>query len=566
MAQLIEVPGQGVVEFPDNMTDAQISDAIRRSMGAQPPSAAPAQAAPVAAPAPAAPAPAEKSVLQSVDDRARWLANFVTLGFADKLAAKADEALGQGTYAQNLANQRLRSASAENDVTLPEKLVMGAAGIAPMVLAGGVAGAAASGARLAGAPAAVTSALSSAAAPTTLAGRVGLGVAEGGLLGAAEAVGRDTDVTEGSLIGAGIGAAVPVAGAAIGRLISPVTNVLTPEQQRLAQEMRARGFDLTPAQSTGSKFLGYSESVLRDLPGGTRSPRFGQQELFNEQVMRSAGIASKEVTPEVLESGFKQIGSDIGAVMKGKVFDFDAQYAKEIKTVADDVIGNLGLDIKPAFKNQLKELRKLSGQVSGEEVQKARTALLQMIRQKSSDETLVGGLERLRNVLDDTVEKSLPRTEAVRLKELRGQYKNLNRIGEAYGRLGAQAAAGNISPVALRQTVQRGATKDLEMLARGGDVFLRELPQSGTAPRQNVYNMITGAAGGAGLLAGGLPGLATALGSTVATPYAVNVAYNNPLIRRWLENQLASRAGRAFPGASTQIGRAATLGGLGLLD
>ena len=125
MAQLIEVPGQGVVEFPDNMSDAQISEAIRRSMGARPPAA---QAAPggmvpalpmdtgVSAPAaPAMPAPvvpAEKGVLQSVDDRARWLANFVTLGFADKLAAKADEALGRGTYEQNLAKERLKSASA----------------------------------------------------------------------------------------------------------------------------------------------------------------------------------------------------------------------------------------------------------------------------------------------------------------------------------------------------------------------------------------------------------------------------------------------------------------------
>jgi hypothetical protein len=308
--------------------------------------------------------------------------------------------------------------------------------------------------------------------------------------------------------------------------------------------------------------LGYTESVMRDLPGGSMSPRAAQQELFNEQVMRAGGVASKEITPEVLESGFKQIGSDIGGVMKGRVFDFDAQYAKEIKDIADDVAGNLGLDVKPAFKTQVKKLQSLSGQVSGEDVQKIRTDLLEQIRQKAADQTLVGGLKRLRNVLDDAAEKSLPRADAVRLKELRGQYKNLNRIEEAFDRGGALAASGGISPVALRQTVRRGATKDLETLARGGDVFLRELPQSGTAPRQNVYNMLTGAAGGAGLIAGGLPGLATALGSTVATPYAANVAYNNPLVRKWLENQL----GRRLEQVSPQLTRGATMGGLSLLD
>jgi len=136
------------------------------------------------------------------------------------------------------------------------------------------------------------------------------------------------------------------------------------------------------------------------------------------------------------------------------------------------------------------------------------------------------------------------------------------RVQEAYNRGGAQAAAGNISPVALRQTVKRGATNELETLARAGYVFLRELPQSGTAPRQNVYNILTGAAGGAGLISGGLPGLAAGLGATVAGPYAANVAYNNPLVRRYLENQL----GRRLEQVSPQVTRAATLGALGLLD
>jgi len=495
MAQLIEVPGYGVVEFPEGMTDAQISEAIRRNVGSRPPAAAP--AAPMAA-QPAAPAvPQEKSVMQSVDDRARWLANFVTLGFADKLAAKADEALGSGTYQQNLAKERLRSASAETDVTLPEKLALGAVGTVPLILSGGVAGAAASGARMAGAPAAVTSALSSAAAPTTLAGRIGLGAAEGGLLGALEGVGRDTGAEEGAMIGAGIGAAVPVVGAALGRLVSPVTNVLTPEQQRLAQDMRARGFDLTPAQATGSKFLGYTESVLRDLPGGGMSPRAAQQEMFNEQVLRAAGVASKEVTPEVLEAGIKNVGGQIGSIIKNKTINFDKTLASDIDDVVSRYTNDLDINVRPIFTAQANAIKDSVGQVNGDFAQNVRSKLAELERNYAAQRSFSGALGNLREAVDDAIQRSLSGAEASALKTVRGQYKNLMRIEEAYARGGAQAAAGNISPVALRQTVKRGATKDLETLARGGDVFLRELPQSGTAPRQNVYNLLTGAAGGA---------------------------------------------------------------------
>ena len=575
MAQLIEVPGQGVVEFPDNMSDAQISEAIRRSMGARAPAPAAAPGSLVPAlpmdsgtttpTAPAMPAPvvpAEKGVLQSVDDRARWLANFVTLGFADKLAAKADEALGRGNYEQNLAKERVKSAAAETDVTIPEKLVLGAAGIAPMVLAGGPSGALASAARLAGAPAGVTGALSSIAAPTTLAGRVGLGAAEGGLLGAAEAVGRDTNVEEGALIGAGVGAAVPVLGAAIGRAISPVSNVLTPEQQRLAQEMRSRGFDLTPAQATGSRMLGYTESVMRDLPGGSMSPRMAQQEMFNEQVLRAAGVTGNEITPEVIELGKQTIGGGVGNLIRGKPISFDQTLVGEIDDALKRHSNTLDINIRPVFRAQASAIKNAAGTVDGDFAQNVRSELLRLERNYASQPTLSGALSDLREAVDNAIQRSLPKQEAQELRTLRGQYKNLMRVEEAYNRGGAQAAAGGISPVALRQTVKRGATKELETLARGGDVFLRELPQSGTAPRQNVYNILTGAAGGAGLISGGLPGLAAGLGATVAGPYAANVAYNNPLVRRYLENQL----GRRLEQVSPQVTRAATLGALGLLD
>jgi len=225
MDQVIDVPGQGLVSFPANMTDEQISSAIRQMTAAP----APTGGQQAAAPAPAASAPSQpSSALQALDDAARWTANFATLGYADKLAAYMNSLGGGRNYEQALQQERARSRQAEENVPLTAKIPLGIAGAAPLILAGGPAGALATGARMAGAPR-VAGLLGQIAAPATTAGRIGAGVAEGAALGALEATGRDTDVASGAALGGAAGGA----GAA---LISPLLSRLTTQRTSLTPE------------------------------------------------------------------------------------------------------------------------------------------------------------------------------------------------------------------------------------------------------------------------------------------------------------------------------------------
>ncbi|MBB3997187.1 hypothetical protein [Aureimonas pseudogalii] len=92
MAQIIEVPGMGEVEFPADMSDADISAAIQRSLGAQSPSAAPADVAPAAAPAPtpavasASPQP-DPTKPDALSSSVMAGGDVLTFGFGDELGA-----------------------------------------------------------------------------------------------------------------------------------------------------------------------------------------------------------------------------------------------------------------------------------------------------------------------------------------------------------------------------------------------------------------------------------------------------------------------------------------------
>lgn len=115
MPQYIEVNGE-TVEFPDNMSDAQIAAALK---GNQPSTVinAPADLASqipgqsVKAPAKTPEQPSfASSLFKKIDSAVRGMADTATFGLADELAAKADELRGKGTYEENLKQQRQRDA------------------------------------------------------------------------------------------------------------------------------------------------------------------------------------------------------------------------------------------------------------------------------------------------------------------------------------------------------------------------------------------------------------------------------------------------------------------------
>lgn len=132
--------------------------------------------------------PTWQKPLVAVDDIVRKIANGATFGFADKLAAKGDQAVGGGNYDELLKRQRQLSSDASERA--------GSAGTVAE-FGGNVAGAAA----LTGGGA-MSLVPQAASTPMRLLAAGGLGATEGAGYGALDALGHDTDVKEGAKMGA----------------------------------------------------------------------------------------------------------------------------------------------------------------------------------------------------------------------------------------------------------------------------------------------------------------------------------------------------------------------------
>lgn len=169
--------------------------------------------------------PASKGVLGYVDDAVRSLASGATFGYADEIAAKANELTGLGgTYAENVAKERARDDQIHPAIAIP----------------GQIAGAV--GTTLLAAPVMAATRIGQAAAnlPNYLKFG-GLGAAEGGLAGSGNATegNRLQGAGTGVAIGAPTGAAAPYVVRGVGKAAGAVRDAFSPQANVAADLGRA---------------------------------------------------------------------------------------------------------------------------------------------------------------------------------------------------------------------------------------------------------------------------------------------------------------------------------------
>lgn len=529
------------------------------------------QQAPLVQQEAAAPTPTAqpRTLTQAATERLRYVNDVLTLGGWDRLQAAARTALGGAPFQQALTEERAATQAARQSLSVPEQIGYGLVGAAPLAATGGVLGLLGRGATAAGAPAtgaALTQAATTAA--PTLAQRAGIGAAEIGLQGALEAGLRGEDVSTGATTGAAFGAAIPVGLSAVGRAISPIRSQLTEPQKKLAQEAADRGIQLTPAQATGSRSVQFLESQLRDLPGGAMSPRIQQQEQLQRLVLQEAGIPSNYATADALETGFRAAGQKFDEILQGKTVELGKDFTDKVVSSLNRYTDRLDANVKPIFRAQAEGLLREAGAIDGVRAGTIRSDLARLEREYKNQPSLRAALGQLREAVDDAISAALPRAQKQDLRNVRDQYKNLSRLDEIMSRAGPQAESGMIPFVQLNNlikqsegSISRGvsaATPEMKKLSQIGATFFREPPSSGTAQRNYINALLTGGIGAGSFMAGGLPGLAAAIG----TPFATNLVYNLSPMQRLLSQQ----AGRALETMTPQVGTAIGTTGLGLLS
>ncbi len=299
----------------------------------------------------------------------------------------------------------------------------------------------------------------------------------------------------------------------VARAVTP--NPSSAARQRLVEVLNQEGVtSLTAGQRTGSKPLQYMESFLGDAPGaGGGASRIQQegQRQFTEAAMRRAG-AGPDAAPEVLANNQTRLKQQFEDLSSRNAVNADPQLATEIgQTLREydkvlpaaqkQIVGNLATDIVDKFTTG-------GGMMAGKDYQAARSRLSRMANNaRVNDPDFSEALRGLRNSLDNAMDRSIPFGSADKelWQKTRKEYGAQKTIEKAASRAGEATAEGQLVPANLRNAVATGNNRGayargegvFSELARAGSGVMAPLPNSGTAQRLNLWGILNDATLGA---------------------------------------------------------------------
>ncbi|MFT9400373.1 lytic transglycosylase domain-containing protein [Acetobacter sp.] len=324
-----------------------------------------------------------------------------------------------------------------------------------------------------------------------LAGSSAAGATANALLNGGSEQGLGQALKDGAIGGALTGGAL----AAIKPIARGATEAFTggtvaADRAALARKAQDFGIDLTAPQISQSPNMQWMADVAN---GGNASAK--QLKQFTRAVSRTFGQDSEALTPELLDDAHNALGTRFDHAAAQTIIRADNQFGNDIGRVADEARQVLPESEVRPIENQIANImgQVSNGQISGPQYQaiiRQGAPLSRAMRSKDPNVAYYAG--QLRDAFDDAMERSLvadgKQDVLDDFRNARFQYKNLKTVEPLA--LKAQANGGAISPALLQNAVNksfkdraRKGAGDLGHLADIGQAFLKERPQSGTAPR-----------------------------------------------------------------------------------
>jgi len=352
------------------------------------------------------------------------------------------------------------------------------------------------------------------------------------------------------------------------RAVTPLPT--DPARQNAVKVLESEGVtSLTAGQKTGRHALRWAESASKDtaLSGGKAAQMEARQaEQFTRATLKRAGINADRATPDVMDRAFTSLGSTFDALTARNNLVPTKYFMNRLQKIGDDYAAMTAEPMRaPIVGEVIKVLRdpatRQNGVLPGRLYQQYRSGLGKAAQGlRARDPAAANAIRDVIDVLDRTMEVSIRsfkgnnRGDLGAFQKVRGNYRNLLAIEDAASGAGEAAASGLISPSALRNAVKKQGKRayvrgkgDFAELARAGELVMKPLPNSGSAPRINAMNLLHSLGGIAGYGAGGIEG---AIAGVLAPAIGSRVLMSTPM-QRWLANQ--ATAGSAFRNRPTDV-------------
>ena len=381
-------------------------------------------------------------------------------------------------------------------------------------------------------PAAILAPTAGLGAGAALGARSAVGGAVGGAQGYASPYASTGERVANTLVGAGLGAAIPGAGALAGKTLR---GLATPEARKLAEE----GVKLTPGQMLGGHAKRLEDS-LTSVPIIGGAIRKGQQRAF-ETFDRAAvnrvlnpigsrlpdGVSGREAVNFANKANSAAYEKTLGK-MSGSV---DDGLAKDIGTLWNKYGSNLpakeGAELGEYIQSNVLRKFDQSGKASGKVVHEIQSDLgAQAAKLMRSDDLgrrqLGNAVKDLQTHVKDMLSRNNSKELNTQLRQATESFNQLVRVNRAAGSIGAKD--GMFTPAQLRSAVRgtdssrnkkaftSGSAAMQDLAEAGQKVLPSQIPDSGTAGRLMTSAALAGGAyTGHAALAVGAGGMAHAL-------------------------------------------------------
>ncbi|HXI19261.1 MAG TPA: hypothetical protein VNM48_23075, partial [Chloroflexota bacterium] len=323
--------------------------------------------------------------------------------------------------------------------------------------------------------------------------------ARAGAFGGAQGVGEGETRAGNAGTSAALGAAGQGLASGMRAVSGGAINRMEATAAALARKAEGYGLRLSLPDLSNNSFVRTAASQMERLPfsGGTKRAT-GNQEAFNRQVGKEFGADASRITPDVSASAKTRLNKGFEAVTNRNNLALNTDHVAQIKTVLDEVSRLGGTDTARMVRGWANELMSKvdeAGQVHGKAYQSFDSRLGKVLKGGGEPALYLG---QLRDVVRAAMDDSISAGDRAVWTMLRKQWAALKTVEP----LVAKAKDGNISPQSLMNRVTadnagkaRMATDsagNLGDLARIGQRFLKESPNSGTADRALVNLAVGG--------------------------------------------------------------------------
>lgn len=305
-------------------------------------------------------------------------------------------------------------------------------------------------------------------------------------------------------VGAAIGGGLPLVGRGAGIIGNKLFGGADTATNALASKAESMGVPIRFAQTSDSPFIQKLSQMAGKLPGSGMGALHGEQQAaFSRAVSNTFGENADRITPDVMASAKKRLGDEFDTVAKNSTIKFDNILGNDFGTVLHEAESTLTEGENSILHKQVGNiLDKVtgSGEIEGPTYQSLTRKGAPLDRaMNSSDPNVKHYAGRIKEALDDALERHAPPDMVDRLKTARGQYKAMKTVED----LVEKSPTGDISPALLMGPVRQsygnmayGGGGQLADLARIGQRFLKQPPDSGTPLGSAALNLLLGAGGG----------------------------------------------------------------------